>query len=928
MATPSEIILNIDTDTFTTYSGALQAAALTTTRLAATSLPADLSFHRSIDPTLARDVDAFSDRVLALANKLVHVASGKTSRMREEEDIVDEFVRNIVDPMEGVLEGTDGALDVFLGKRKDPAIHVPAVLKQPFRGRLDPALTHASHIPKPQLLFKDTLSNTDESPYLPATLIPHKWCAKVPLGYVFHDERPNQGIEDACEDENEKERTERMLHPYYYELTHPSYPDHVFNPPAEPAHPPSLDMPSSGAPTISHPLTFISTPKALLSMANTISLATELAVDLEHHSYRSYKGFLALMQISTRQGDFVVDLLAPEVREGLRQAKGKCIKESEEARMASDAGQIIARIFADPLVIKVFHGAESDIVWLQQDFNIFVVGLFDTFHASKLLDFPKYSLAYLLETYCGFIADKRYQLADWRVRPLPVEMLAYARSDTHFLLYIYDMLRLSLIERSSSEPTITDETGPLTNTKHTHHGLGLIRGVLTRSARTALRLYATEVYDAEGGTGSSGWDTLARKWNKVGLVGSPAQAQGMEVQRLQAAVYKAVHRWREHVAREEDESMRYVLPTHHLFLLAERVPTTIPDLLLLFGGPGGVNGGVPPVLKRRTGELVAVIKGAMEGIKGASSPQGSREDGRESVKMVVSTVVEDSEVTSSITPASSAAKLTNVSRLWTVTPSSTSAATISISRSSLFGIEISEERAHKKGATPPSSVNEGGTYFAKGSALFGGALAETTAASSSGTTRSTLTRAQMSGDSAECFKDLMEKIHKTLVIAPVVSMPSFATSAQVRSSDISPGPAGQIEIPFVPAHKRQTLSNPQSYELKDDTIVVVGQAGTRQRKRKRDKARGVASPSQSKSGTSASTGDHDQEVEEFDYSSVPNLLDNESKREDARGVLEEDRRKKKQRQGKGSGLFEYGNFRAPPRDQREVKSGNKTHTFR
>lgn len=125
------------------------------------------------------------------------------------------------------------------------------------------------------------------------------------------------------------------------------------------------------------------------------------------------------------------------------------------------------------------------------------------------------------------------------------------------------------------------------------------------------------------------------------------------------------------------------------------------------------------------------------------------------------------------------------------------------------------------------------------------------------------------------------------------------SSTVPEASDISPGPAGQIEIPFVPAHKRQTLSDPQSYELKDDTIVVVGQAGTRQRKRKRDKARGVASPSQSKPGTSASTGDYDQEVEEFDYSSVPNLLDDESKREDVRGVLEEDRRKKKQRQGKG-----------------------------
>lgn len=197
-----------------------------------------------------------------------------------------------------------------------------------------------------------SLSNADESPYIPATLIPHKWCAKVPLGYVFHDERPNQGIENIL-DESEEERRKCMLHPYYYELTHPSYPDYVFNPPVEPLLPPFPDTPSLGAPTTSHPLTFISTPKALLSMANAISAATELAVDLEHHSYRSCKGFLALMQISTRQADFVVDLLVPEIREGLRQAKDKSARDGEDALMANEAGQIIARIFADPSIIKV-----------------------------------------------------------------------------------------------------------------------------------------------------------------------------------------------------------------------------------------------------------------------------------------------------------------------------------------------------------------------------------------------------------------------------------------------------------------------------------------------------------------------------------------------------------------------------------------------
>ena len=44
----------------------------------------------------------------------------------------------------------------------------------------------------------------------------------------------------------------------------------------------------------------------------------------------------------------------------------------------------------------------------------------------------------------GVQTDKRYQLADWRIRPLQQEMLLYARMDTHYLLYMYDLLRVRL----------------------------------------------------------------------------------------------------------------------------------------------------------------------------------------------------------------------------------------------------------------------------------------------------------------------------------------------------------------------------------------------------------------------------------------------------------------------------------------------------
>ena len=57
-----------------------------------------------------------------------------------------------------------------------------------------------------------------------------------------------------------------------------------------------------------------------------------------------------------------------------------------------------------------------DMIWLQRDLGLYVVGLFDTYHASCILGYPKHSLAYLLKRFAGFDAAKQYQMADWRLR--------------------------------------------------------------------------------------------------------------------------------------------------------------------------------------------------------------------------------------------------------------------------------------------------------------------------------------------------------------------------------------------------------------------------------------------------------------------------------------------------------------------------------
>jgi exosome complex exonuclease RRP6 len=176
--------------------------------------------------------------------------------------------------------------------------------------------------------------------------------------------------------------------------------------------------------------------------------------------------------------------------------------------------------------------------------------------------------------YCDFIADKRYQLADWRIRfvsahlgdlfafinmpysPLPEEMLHYARSDTHFLLYIYDNLRNALLDRAQSRASSPPDGDVVPNSSRLRPGQdpahALVREVLNRSEDTALRRYEREMYDLEDGTGPGGWDTMAKKWNKSLLTKAAGSAGG-----VQKDVYRAMHAWRDRVARMEDESTRY-----------------------------------------------------------------------------------------------------------------------------------------------------------------------------------------------------------------------------------------------------------------------------------------------------------------------------------------------------------------------------------
>jgi exosome complex exonuclease RRP6 len=302
--------------------------------------------------------------------------------------------------------------------------------------------------------------------------------------------------------------------PYAVEIEQYRYPPTVYQSrPPVPYNPPG-----------DYEAIFVGTEEGVQAMLKELKQAKEIAVDLEHHDMHSYIGLVSLMQISTREKDWIVDPLKPW-RENLQ-----CLNE----------------VFTDPNIIKVFHGANMDIKWLQRDLGLYVVGLFDTFHAANALNFPGKSLKYLLERFANFKAQKKYQMADWRIRPLPAELIEYARSDTHYLLYIYDELRNMLVEASTP-------------------GENLTNAVLEGSKREALQVHERPIYDLEYGLGSGGW--LKQVTQRAIKFDGP-----------QLAVYKAVHHWRDQKAREWDEGEQSILTLAQLYGLAETMPTTVSAL--------------------------------------------------------------------------------------------------------------------------------------------------------------------------------------------------------------------------------------------------------------------------------------------------------------------------------------------------------------
>ena len=279
---------------------------------------------------------------------------------------------------------------------------------------------------------------------------------------------------------------------------------------------------------------YLDTAHAVAGFAAEIAGAPSIALDTEGASFHRFVDRVYLMQLSTRDATAIVDPLPTGDLSSLRP------------------------LVESPGVEIVFHDADYDLRLLRQDYGWATRHIFDTRIAAQLLGYKAFGLAALLELHFGISLDKKFQRADWSLRPLSDGMLQYASQDTMYLLALRDIL----------------------------HGELDAKGRLSWAKEEFTRLEQTQ------------WSAEDSSQNFLKLKGA------RDLKRRELAVLRELVPWRDGVAKELDRATFRVVSNDVLLEIARTQPTTRQALGVIKGMPRGV-------LEQRGEVVLACVTRAM-----------------------------------------------------------------------------------------------------------------------------------------------------------------------------------------------------------------------------------------------------------------------------------------------------------------------------
>jgi ribonuclease D len=144
--------------------------------------------------------------------------------------------------------------------------------------------------------------------------------------------------------------------------------------------------------------------------------AGPIAIDTEADSLHHYPEKVCLIQLSFMGQDYLIDPLTELPLDPL------------------------LGVLADRSVLTVLHGADYDLRMLDRGYDARIHNLFDTMVAARFCNVDRFGLGHLLDGRFGVQVDKKFQRADWSLRPLSAEMIRYASMDTRYLLDLREQL--------------------------------------------------------------------------------------------------------------------------------------------------------------------------------------------------------------------------------------------------------------------------------------------------------------------------------------------------------------------------------------------------------------------------------------------------------------------------------------------------------
>ena len=178
-----------------------------------------------------------------------------------------------------------------------------------------------------------------------------------------------------------------------------------------------IDLPDRG-------FVYVRTPEALQECVEALERCSVIGVDTESDSFFSYQERCCLIQAT---GDNTIDYIIDP--------------------LVLDDISIMGPMMANPDIVKIFHGADYDVVSMKRDFGFEFHNIFDTMIAAQTTGHDRFGLNDLVQRYFGQTLDKKWQRHDWSSRPLQDAQMDYARLDSHFLPVLRTILLEQCIEK-------------------------------------------------------------------------------------------------------------------------------------------------------------------------------------------------------------------------------------------------------------------------------------------------------------------------------------------------------------------------------------------------------------------------------------------------------------------------------------------------